>query len=85
LGEFRLSRGKVRRLRHINLVVMKRQHHRGLGIAEGLAKKGIRKFVMLNAHGGNSPIISVVATEARVRFAMLAVATSWTRFGVPDG
>ena len=56
-----------------------------LGIAEGLAKQGIRKFVMLNAHGGNSPLISVVATEARVRFAMLAVATSWTRFGVPDG
>jgi creatinine amidohydrolase len=59
--------------------------NRWLGIAEGLAKKGIRKFVMLNAHGGNSPVISVVATEARVRFAMLAVATSWTRFGVPDG
>ncbi|MGR9226854.1 creatininase family protein [Rhizobium leguminosarum] len=59
--------------------------NRWLGIAEGLAKQGIRKFVMLNAHGGNSPVISVVATEARVRFAMLAVATSWTRFGVPDG
>ncbi|MBY3184106.1 creatininase family protein [Rhizobium laguerreae] len=59
--------------------------YRWLGIAEGLAKQGIRKFVMLNAHGGNSPVISIVATEARVRFAMLAVATSWTRFGVPDG
>lgn len=59
--------------------------NRWLGIAEGLAKQGIRKFVMLNAHGGNSPIMTVVATEARVRFAVLAVATSWTRFGVPDG
>ncbi|MBX4907633.1 MULTISPECIES: creatininase family protein [Rhizobium] len=59
--------------------------NRWLGIAEGLAKRDIRKFVMLNAHGGNSPLISVVATEARVRFAMLAVATSWTRFGLPDG
>ncbi len=46
---------------------------------------GIRKFVMLNAHGGNSPLMTIVATEARVRFNMLAVATSWTRFGVPDG
>ena len=46
---------------------------------------GIRKFVMLNAHGGNSPLMTIVATEARVRFAMLAVATSWTRFGIPDG
>ncbi|OWV66243.1 creatininase [Rhizobium sp. R339] len=59
--------------------------NRWLGIAEGLAKQGTRKFVMLNAHGGNSPLISIVATEARVRFAMLAVATSWTRFGLPDG
>ncbi|MGO8499788.1 creatininase family protein, partial [Rhizobium ruizarguesonis] len=58
---------------------------RWLGIAEGLAKQGIDKCGMLNAHGGNSPFISVVATEARVRFARLAVATSWTRFGVPDG
>ena len=58
---------------------------RWLGIAERLAKQGIRKFVMLNAHGGNSPVMTVVATEARVRFAMLAVATSWTRFGLPDG
>lgn len=59
--------------------------NRWLGIAERLAEQKIRKFVMLNAHGGNSPLISVVATEARVRFAMLAVATSWTRFGLPDG
>lgn len=59
--------------------------NRWLGIAEGLAKQGIRKLVMLNAHGGNSPIMTIVATEARVRFAMLAVATSWTRFDLPDG
>lgn len=58
---------------------------RWLGIAEKLSRQGIRKFVMLNAHGGNSPLMTVVATEARVRFNMLAVATSWTRFGLPDG
>lgn len=58
---------------------------RWLGIADGLSKEGIRKFVMLNAHGGNSPLMTVVATEARIRFNMLAVATSWTRFGLPDG
>lgn len=58
---------------------------RWLGIAEDLAGLGIRKFVMLNAHGGNSPLMTIVATEARIRFRMLAVATSWTRFGQPDG
>ncbi|EJC77862.1 creatininase family protein [Rhizobium hidalgonense] len=59
--------------------------NRWLGIAERLAKRDIRKLVMLNAHGGNSPLMTIVATEARIRFAMLAVATSWTRFGLPDG
>ena len=58
---------------------------RWIGMAQNLHEKGIRKFVMLNAHGGNSPLMTIVATEARVRFGMLAVATSWTRFGQPDG
>jgi len=58
---------------------------RWLSIAGDLARQGIRRFVMLNAHGGNSPLMTIVATEARVRFDMLAVATSWTRFGVPEG
>ena len=58
---------------------------RWLEIAGDLAGIGIRKLVMLNAHGGNSPLMTIVATEARIRFAMLAVATSWTRFGQPDG
>lgn len=59
--------------------------NRWIGIGERLHAQGFAKFVMLNAHGGNSPLMTVVATELRVRFAMLAVATSWTRFGVPPG
>ncbi|MEJ8309843.1 creatininase family protein [Agrobacterium larrymoorei] len=59
--------------------------HRWLEIARAEHEKGIRKFVMLNAHGGNSPLLTIVATEARKRFNMLAVATSWTRFGLPEG
>jgi creatinine amidohydrolase len=58
---------------------------RWLGIAEDLHRSGIRKLVLLNAHGGNSPLLTIVATEARVRFNMLVVATSWTRFGQPAG
>lgn len=56
---------------------------RWVGIGARLATAGTRKLVMLNAHGGNSPLMTVVATELRVRHAMLAVATSWTRFGFP--
>lgn len=56
-----------------------------IGIGENLHAGGIRKLVMLNAHGGNSPLMTIVATELRVRLGMLAVATSWTRFGLPEG
>lgn len=56
-------------------------------IAVGAEQKaaGIGKFVLVNAHGGNSPLMTIVATELRIRHTMLAVATSWTRFGYPPG
>ncbi|MBX9465809.1 MAG: creatininase family protein [Aquamicrobium sp.] len=56
---------------------------RWIGIGEACHRQGCRRFVLLNAHGGNSPLMTIVATELRVRFDMLAVATSWTRFGYP--
>lgn len=56
-----------------------------LDVCENLASSGIRKLILLNAHGGNSPLLTIVATEARARFNMLCVVTSWTRFGVPEG
>lgn len=63
------------------------EHGEAIGrwIAKGefLSSLGIRKMVLLNAHGGNSPLMTIVATELRVRFDMLCVATSWTRFGLP--
>ena len=58
---------------------------RWISIGEHLHSLGIYKLVLLNAHGGNSPLMTVVATELRVRFDMLCVATSWTRFGRPEG
>jgi len=58
---------------------------RWTGFGEQAARRGTRKFIMLNAHGGNSPLMTVAATELRVRLHMLAVATSWTRFGYPEG
>ncbi|MBA5723703.1 creatininase family protein [Liberibacter sp. Z1] len=57
---------------------------RWLSIVSRIRDLGIRKFVILNAHGGNSPLISIVTTESRMRFSMLAVSTHWTRFGTPD-
>jgi creatinine amidohydrolase len=57
--------------------------NRWIEIANQCAARGLRRLMLLNAHGGNSPLLTIVATEARVRFNMLVVATSWTRFGFP--
>lgn len=56
---------------------------RWIGIGHKCFEQGYRRFVMLNAHGGNSALMTIVATELRMRHPMLAVATSWTRFGYP--
>jgi creatinine amidohydrolase len=48
-------------------------------------RAGVRKLVIVNSHGGNEEIMGIVARELRVRVKMLAVKTSWSRFGVPDG
>ncbi|EJF97880.1 hypothetical protein MEI_01066 [Bartonella vinsonii subsp. arupensis Pm136co] len=58
---------------------------RWIKIGEGCYHQGIKRFLLLNAHGGNSPLMSIVITELRRRFSMLAVATSWSRFGLPQG
>ncbi|WP_336279602.1 creatininase family protein [Bartonella sp. CB175] len=58
---------------------------RWINIGEDSYRKGIKRFLLLNAHGGNSPLMSIVITELRRRFSMLAVATSWSRFGLPQG
>lgn len=58
---------------------------RWIDIGEDLRRAGVSKLVILNAHGGNSPLMAIVATELRYRFAMLAVTTSWLRFGLPEG
>lgn len=58
--------------------------NRWIGIGKDCLEQGYRRFVILNAHGGNSPLMTIVTTELRVRHSMLAVATSWTRFGYPN-
>jgi creatinine amidohydrolase len=58
---------------------------RWIGIWSSLATQGFRRLMLLNAHGGNSPLLSIVSTELRILHSMLCVATSWTRFGCPVG
>lgn len=54
-------------------------------IGESVFRAGVRKMVIVTSHGGNVPVMDIVARELRVRHAMLCVATGWSRFGQPEG
>jgi creatinine amidohydrolase len=54
-------------------------------IGASVARAGVRKLVIVNTHGGNSPILDIVARDLRVRHRMFAVTASFARFGYPDG
>jgi creatinine amidohydrolase len=50
-----------------------------------IARAGVRKLIVVNSHGGNEEIMGIITRELRVREKMLAVKTSWQRFGRPAG
>jgi creatinine amidohydrolase len=54
-------------------------------IGESVHRAGCRKLVFLNSHGGNVPVVDIVARELRVRCGMLAVNAAWHRLGYPEG
>lgn len=54
-------------------------------LGASVARAGVRKIVIVTSHGGNEEIMGIVARELRVRHSMLAVKTSWSRFGRPAG
>jgi creatinine amidohydrolase len=54
-------------------------------IGLSVARAGIRKVVILNSHGGNTDLVSILARELRVQAGMLAVRLGWSSLGLPDG
>ena len=54
-------------------------------IGESVHRAGVRRLLMLNAHGGQPQVMEMVARELRVRHAMLAVSASWWHLGLPAG
>jgi creatinine amidohydrolase len=54
-------------------------------IGESVVRAGIRKLVIINSHGGNITLIDLAARQLRVKHDIVAVHTSWGRFGYPDG
>ncbi len=54
-------------------------------IGISVARTGVRKIVIVNSHGGNLDLVSILARELRVQAGMLAVKCQWMSFGLPDG
>ncbi len=54
-------------------------------IGLSVARAGVRKIVIINSHGGNLDLCSILSRELRVQAGMLAVKAQWTSFGMPDG
>jgi creatinine amidohydrolase len=56
-----------------------------MALGESVARAGVKKLVMVTSHGGNSAAMTLVAQDLRAHHGLLAVATAWSRFGVPEG
>ncbi|MEO9824291.1 MAG: creatininase family protein [Paracoccaceae bacterium] len=54
-------------------------------IGLSVARAGVRKLVIVNSHGGNLDLISILSRELRVRAGMYAVKCQWGGFGAPEG
>jgi creatinine amidohydrolase len=54
-------------------------------IGDSVARAGVRKFVLLNSHGGQMAPMDIVVRDLRIRHGMLAVAASWFAMGLPPG
>jgi creatinine amidohydrolase len=54
-------------------------------IGLSVARAGLRKIVIVNSHGGNLDLISILSRELRVQAGMRAVKCQWGAFGTPQG
>lgn len=52
-------------------------------IGFSVARAGFKKIVIVNSHGGNLDLISILSRELRVEAGMLAVKCQWGSFGHP--
>ena len=54
-------------------------------IGLSIHRAGVRKVVIVNSHGGNLDLVSILSRELRVSAGMLAVKCQWGAFGHPEG
>ncbi|SEK21824.1 creatininase family protein [Pacificibacter marinus] len=54
-------------------------------IGLSVARAGLKKMVIVNSHGGNLDLISILGRELRVQAGMMVVKCQWGNFGAPEG
>ncbi|MEM1236212.1 MAG: creatininase family protein [Pseudomonadota bacterium] len=54
-------------------------------IGLSIARAGVRKMLIVNSHGGNADLISIVSRELRVQAGMYCVRMGWGAGAVPEG
>lgn len=54
------------------------------GIGEEVARRGVRKLVIVTSHGGNSAAMMLVAQDLRAHQKLFVVTTSWSRLSGAD-
>jgi creatinine amidohydrolase len=54
-------------------------------IGLSVARAGVRKIIIVNSHGGNTDLVSILSRELRVRAGMQAVKYAWGNCGLPEG
>ncbi len=54
-------------------------------IGRSVARAGVRKLLILNSHGGNTDLVSIIARELRIADGLYCVRAGWGAFGAPEG
>jgi creatinine amidohydrolase len=57
---------------------------RWTGLGEEVARRGVKKLVIITSHGGNSAAMMLVAQDLRAHQNLLVVTTSWSRLSGAD-
>lgn len=53
-------------------------------IGKSVTRSGVRRLVLLNAHGGNVPVLQLAARTLRIEANMLVVCAGWMSMGFPE-
>lgn len=57
---------------------------RWTGIGEDVARRGVKKLVIITSHGGNSAAMMLIAQDLRAHRKLFVVTTSWSRLSGAD-